>query len=146
MQVKKLPYQEYKSIYSKVPRLCVDLVIQSADGVLLIQRDIPPGEGLWHFPGGTILLGESIQKAANRICRDETGLDLQIDSLIDTMEFPEPSNQFFHAVSMAYLINKKTESLHLLPSDSTMAFFQHIPDQIIPEHRQLLLKHRIITT
>ena len=122
MQAKKLPYQEYTSIYSKVPRLCVDLVIQTADGILLIQRDIPPGKGLWHFPGGTILLGESIQEAANRICRDETGLDLQIGTLID----------------------KKSELLQLPNSESNMAFFHQLPDKIIPEHKRLLLKHGII--
>lgn len=32
---KRLPLKEFKAIYAKVPRLCVDVVIKTADGILL---------------------------------------------------------------------------------------------------------------
>lgn len=50
-----LPKPEYDSIYSRVPRLCVEVVISTrAQGVLLTRRDIPPNIGAWHIPGGTV--------------------------------------------------------------------------------------------
>ena len=42
----------FDEIYSKVPRLCVDIIIKSEDGILLPLRSIEPYEGKWHIPGG----------------------------------------------------------------------------------------------
>ena len=62
----KLSDQEYKEIYSKVPRLCVELLIKTEEGILLVKRAIPPGEGLWYLPGGTVLFDESVEQAVKR--------------------------------------------------------------------------------
>ena len=53
----KLPFNEFVKIYSKVPRLCVDLLINNDDGFLLALRAIEPGKGQGHFPGATVLMG-----------------------------------------------------------------------------------------
>ena len=71
---KKLPYKEFLSIYRKVPRLCVDLVVKNKNGVLLTKRDIKPSKGMWHIPGGTILYDESVKDAIKRVAKEETGL------------------------------------------------------------------------
>jgi ADP-ribose pyrophosphatase YjhB (NUDIX family) len=72
----KLPYEEFKKIYGKVPRLCVDLLFIKDRGLLMIERAIDPGRGNWHFPGGTVLRGESIGDALTRIALEETGLSV----------------------------------------------------------------------
>ena len=45
-----LPQEEFDWIFSRVPRLTVELVIASASrGVLLALREFGPYQGLWHL-------------------------------------------------------------------------------------------------
>lgn len=45
--------------------------------VLLIQRALPPAKGLWTLPGGRIEPGETVEMAALRELREETGLSAE---------------------------------------------------------------------
>ena len=58
---------EFRDIYSKVPRLTVEVVLRSPAGVLLTLRDIEPCRGLWHLPGGTVRYGEKLLDAVRRV-------------------------------------------------------------------------------
>src|SRR5206468_2248751 len=67
-------------------RLTVDLVIftikEEKLQVLLIERGIPPFEGRWALPGGFILDGESLEDAALRELKEETGIqDVYLEQL-----------------------------------------------------------------
>jgi ADP-ribose pyrophosphatase len=42
--------------------------------VLLVKRGNPPARGVWAIPGGSVELGESLQKAAEREVLEETGI------------------------------------------------------------------------
>jgi ADP-ribose pyrophosphatase len=42
-----------------------------------VQRNRPPGKGLWAIPGGRIRLGETLQEAAEREVFEETGIVIQ---------------------------------------------------------------------
>ncbi|MBN2164017.1 MAG: NUDIX hydrolase [Pontiellaceae bacterium] len=59
--------------------LTVDCVVFGLDEddlkVLLIQRDIAPYEGCWALPGGFVHVDESVDEAARRELREETGVD-----------------------------------------------------------------------
>lgn len=71
-----LTKEEFDSIYSKVPRLTVELVIKDGDKILLTKRSIEPCRGLWHLPGGTVYFGESLLDAVKRIAKKELSIDV----------------------------------------------------------------------
>lgn len=62
------------------PGLTVDCVIFGLDledgtlKVMLIERDLEPFEGMWAIPGGFVRSGETLEAAAARELREETGI------------------------------------------------------------------------
>jgi ADP-ribose pyrophosphatase len=60
--------------YPKEARAAVGAVVVHRGRVLLVRRGKPPAEGMWAVPGGGVKLGESLQEAAERELREETGV------------------------------------------------------------------------
>ena len=69
--------------YPSRPLVGAGAVVHKAGKVLLVKRAFPPNKGKWAFPGGLIELGESAQEAAVREIREETGLRIRVEGLID---------------------------------------------------------------
>lgn len=55
---------------------------------MLVRRAIEPGYGLWVFPGGYVDRGEEITVAAIREAREESGLDVRLEGLINIYSYP----------------------------------------------------------
>jgi ADP-ribose pyrophosphatase YjhB (NUDIX family) len=84
-----LPKEEFDAIFSRVPRLTVEVVISSPQrGVLLSLRDIEPCKDMWHLPGGTVRFGEPLVDAVARVARDELGLTVAVGELLGYIEYP----------------------------------------------------------
>ncbi len=56
----------------------VGAVIIRDGSILLIQRGRNPARGQWAVPGGKVGWGETLEAAARREVREETGLDVEI--------------------------------------------------------------------
>lgn len=54
----------------------VDIIIRHKDGIVLIERKNPPPG--WALPGGFVDYGETLEHAAAREAREETGLDVSL--------------------------------------------------------------------
>ena len=64
----------------KVTRLTVDVVVSDGTKVVLIQRKNEPFQGAWALPGGFVDYGETVEQAALREVKEETGLDVGLVS------------------------------------------------------------------
>ena len=93
---------EYRDAYSLVPRLCVDLVIQSQGAVLLTQRTQKPHVGAWHIPGGRVQFRERVVDAVPRISQRELGAVARFQEMLGYGEYLPDIGELgdFHSVSL----------------------------------------------
>jgi ADP-ribose pyrophosphatase YjhB (NUDIX family) len=54
----------------------VSVAVTQDGKALLVRRGRPPAQGLFAFPGGKVEDGETLEEAAKRELREETGLDV----------------------------------------------------------------------
>ena len=67
----------------------VGVLVEMDGGIVLIQRGQPPFAGSWALPAGYIEEDESVDQAALRECREETGLEVELVELFGVYSFPE---------------------------------------------------------
>ncbi len=83
------------------PFLTVDTIIETAEeGVVLIERRNPPAG--WALPGGFVDYGESVESAAKREAKEETGLDVTLTEQFHTYSDPDRDPRF-HTVSTVFI-------------------------------------------
>jgi len=71
------------------PKVAVGTIITDDAGhVVLVKRAIEPGYGKWVFPGGFIDRGETVEAAALREAREESGLEIRLDRLLNIYSYP----------------------------------------------------------
>jgi ADP-ribose pyrophosphatase YjhB (NUDIX family) len=70
------------------PKIAVGTIIETAPGrFVLCRRAIDPGYGKWVFPGGYVDRGEPLLTAALREAKEECGLDIRIDGLVNIYSY-----------------------------------------------------------
>lgn len=138
MRKQPFTYAKFKQIYSEVPRLCVDLVIQTGEGILLTKREMEPYKGYWHLPGGTVLFQEKILDTIQRIAQEEVGIQVIILGLGGFIEFLQEKrdNKLFHSVSLGVVCEPKDAAKIKL--SKTVRLFKDSPKHTIPEQKKFL--------
>jgi len=70
------------------PKVAVGTIIADADNrIVLVKRAIEPGYGKWVFPGGYVDRGEQLAEAALREAREECGLEVRLEALVDLYSY-----------------------------------------------------------
>jgi ADP-ribose pyrophosphatase YjhB (NUDIX family) len=112
----------------------VKLEDTDALGLLVIRRSIPPKEGQLALPGGFISYGESWQTGAVREVMEETGLQLEAESirLASVLSAPDSTILIFgiapvQAVNVleGLSISSETSEVTVLKSFAPLAFPLH---------------------
>ncbi len=142
---KKLPFETYKMIYSQVPRLCVEVVVPTPQGVLLTKRSIEPYKGMWHLPGGTVLLGETMEDAVKRVAKEEVNIEVSDIKLIAPLYYSdeEKVKGFGWTISIAFLVSGDTTTAKGSEQGEEFAFFPKVPQNTVPDQKIFLQKHFI---
>jgi 8-oxo-dGTP diphosphatase len=84
------------------PLLTVDTVIIYKGKLVLIKRKNPPFQGYFALPGGFVEVGETVETAAVREAKEETGLEVRLLKLLGV--YSEPSRDpRGHTVSVCFL-------------------------------------------
>lgn len=101
----------------KKPSITVDIIIfnknkldkfsdeideKNKNEFILIKRKNDPFRNHWAIPGGFVDYGETVENAAIREAKEETGIDVKLKKLIGVYSGPERDPRG-HTITMAYL-------------------------------------------
>ena len=141
MKIKKIPFKEYKRIYSTVPRLCVEVILLIDKEIALTKRDIPPAIGKWHIPGGTVLMGETLKKAVERIAQEEMEEKVEIQKMLGVIDEYHFTKYFDQPVGIVFLAKLKNKT-SVIDKDKKYKLFKDMPKNMIKAQRDFIIKHK----
>lgn len=142
-----LSKKEWNSVFTKVPRVTVDLVIKDKRGVLLIKRSIKPDIGKWHLPGGTVEFKEKLLHAVKRKAREETGLQVRVKRFLGIIEFMRWKYPgYSHIVDLVFLVEPVRGELKgdKKYGGDVLKFFKKMPERMMIEQKRFLLKNKVM--
>lgn len=67
------------------PKVAAGVVVEENGRVLLVQRRVGLRQGLWSIPAGFVEYDEAPATTAIRECREETGLEVELTTLLDVI-------------------------------------------------------------
>ena len=115
----------------------VDIIIEvEHKGIVLILRKNPPSG--WALPGGFVDYGESLEEAAVREAKEETGLDIKLSRQFHTYSDPRRDPRFC-TISTVYLATAKGTPVGMDDAQDAQIFSRaEIPNQMAFDHKKIL--------
>lgn len=132
--------EEYRFVYGRAPRLCLDLAVVEPDGLILSKRDIPPFQGFWHFPGGRIYHNETAAEAAARIADAELGITVDLDAFAGYIEVPNET-EFVHSVSLVFFAKRTGGEIRGSKQAKDVRKWRNLPEDNMPPQQDFLKRH-----
>lgn len=133
---------EFDEIYSKVPRLTVEIFVVGSDGIYLTKRAIEPCKGMWHLPGGTVRFGEPLVKAVQRIANRELSIDVSDTSLLGYIEYPSHYEAGLDSpVGIAFSVKAYKGSIASNEEAENAKWFKKLPMSMHVEQKDFITAH-----
>lgn len=124
------------SVQLKTPIPTVDIIIEKQTGIVLIKRKNPP-EG-WALPGGYVDYGESLEDAAIREAKEETGLSVHLVRQFHTYSAPERDLRH-HTISTVFVAHAEGDAQARDDAEDVGIFGQdNLPTPIAFDHRAII--------
>jgi len=114
----------------------VDIIIEVEGGIVLIERKNPPHG--WAIPGGFVDYGETVEVAAVREAKEETGLDVELTRLLGVYSDPlrDPRS---HTISTVFVATAAGRPVADDDAADAGVFTEDIlPGDIAFDHRKIL--------
>ena len=92
IEPKRLVCRACSFIFYQDPKVVAGTVFTLDGGIVLLKRGVEPALGKWVFPGGYVDRGESVQDAAVRETKEESQLDVRLNSLLNVYSYPRSPN------------------------------------------------------
>lgn len=124
----------------ETPLLTADIIIElsheNTTQIVLIERLNPPFG--WAIPGGFVDKGESVESAAIREAREETGLDVSLQCLLGCYSKPDRDPRF-HTASLVYVATAEGVPVAGDDAKNTRMFeIDKIDIELAFDHRQII--------
>jgi bifunctional NMN adenylyltransferase/nudix hydrolase len=137
--------EDYKKQWANAPFpptfVTTDAVVVQSGHVLVVRRKFNPGKGLIALPGGFIRGNEKIQSAAIRELKEETGIRVDaedlVNNIVDNKVFDHPNRSLRgRTVTHAFYIRLKDGKLpHIKANDDAeRAFWMPLADVVLLEN------------
>lgn len=125
-------------VHYRNPVPTVDVIIYDPTlGVVLIERNNPPLG--WALPGGFVDYGETLEHAAVREAKEETGLDVVLTGLVGVYSMPCRDDRQ-HTISITYsAVARDVSGLQAGDDAGGARFYQlnSLPDLVF-DHRDIV--------
>jgi 8-oxo-dGTP diphosphatase len=115
----------------QAPMVAVGAVVLKDRKVLLVRREKAPHKGKWAIPGGSVKLAETLQAAAEREIKEETGLKIKANEPIHIFDLIERDSQgkiAFHYVIIDLQANYVSGEICAADDVSNACWFS--PDEV----------------
>ncbi|MEW6103237.1 MAG: NUDIX hydrolase [bacterium] len=120
----------------KHPYSTVDIIIEIGGGIVFIKRKNPPYG--WALPGGFVSYGETLELAAIREAKEETGLDITLIRQFHTYSDPNRDPRF-HTISTVFIAKASGEPIGGDDALEARVFERNnFPDGLLFDHKNIM--------
>ncbi len=142
-----LTQEEFDCIYSKVPRLTVEVIVKDSSGAIyLTQRSVEPCQGQWHLPGGTVRFGEALFDAVRRVAKKELLIDVQKADNHGYIEYPSHYRKLRDSpVGLVFEVTDYKGDIGVNNEASNSGWFTKLPAGMHADQDVFLLNNGYIT-
>lgn len=122
----------------------VDIIIELRDRahqpIVLIERKNPPFG--WAIPGGFVDYGESVETAARREAKEETGLDVELIEQFQVYSDPQRDPRK-HTISIVFLASAiGTPQADDDAKNLDLFYLWELPENLCFDHHKILTDYR----
>lgn len=121
----RVPEEQFADFLEQMPQVCVEVVLETDEGVLLAKRTGEPE--LWFWPGSRLYKGERLSAAAHRVAREELGIEVELRGRLGIYEHrwhgsPVKGSPSRHTVNVVFRATPADETFDVTLDDQHAAY------------------------